>query len=281
MKVQFQQKSNRWVYQWTQSPSTREIARMSVKTTAFDSEDRRRNRHHHRSELEEATPGLAGNSGPTECAVVAAGLSSGGLVGPRKRIGLRQCNGWKRRIEICSADLNRQKVGYNYQYGRAQLGKLRCLLFQVGVEESSWSALLVRHSFTELCDYLQLFTNLSSIVNSQVTLSELLFAIIKEKFEFISHNRNSKDAWSNQVRDMLESEEDNENVESHVKEVHYIQAEVYDEVYDGKFRMKKRICRSGHGHFRSMKEKKISSNSTMESCKTTDVYCCSNSCHGK
>ncbi|GFP91918.1 hypothetical protein PHJA_001335900 [Phtheirospermum japonicum] len=41
-----------------------------------------------------------------------------------------------------------------------------------------------------------------------------------------SHNQNSKDAWANQVRDMLESEEKNENAEFHVKEVQYIQAEV-------------------------------------------------------
>ncbi|KAL3649583.1 hypothetical protein CASFOL_005986 [Castilleja foliolosa] len=41
-----------------------------------------------------------------------------------------------------------------------------------------------------------------------------------------SHNQNSKEAWANQVRDMLESEEKNENAEFHVKEVQYIQAEV-------------------------------------------------------
>ncbi|KAL3622227.1 hypothetical protein CASFOL_033638 [Castilleja foliolosa] len=41
-----------------------------------------------------------------------------------------------------------------------------------------------------------------------------------------SHNQNSKDAWANQVREMLESEEKNENAEFHVKEVQYIQAEV-------------------------------------------------------
>ncbi|KAL2251816.1 UNVERIFIED_CONTAM: hypothetical protein Sindi_2303900 [Sesamum indicum] len=41
-----------------------------------------------------------------------------------------------------------------------------------------------------------------------------------------SHDQNLKDAWANQVRDMLENEEKNENAEFHVKEVQYIQAEV-------------------------------------------------------
>ncbi|KAL3829747.1 hypothetical protein ACJIZ3_018549 [Penstemon smallii] len=41
-----------------------------------------------------------------------------------------------------------------------------------------------------------------------------------------SHNQNLKDSWANQVRDLLESEEKNENAEFHVKEVQYIQAEV-------------------------------------------------------
>uniref|UniRef100_A0A5B6Z4I3 Uncharacterized protein n=1 Tax=Davidia involucrata TaxID=16924 RepID=A0A5B6Z4I3_DAVIN len=41
-----------------------------------------------------------------------------------------------------------------------------------------------------------------------------------------SNNQNLKDTWANQVRDMLENEEENENAEFHVKEVQYIQAEV-------------------------------------------------------
>lgn len=36
----------------------------------------------------------------------------------------------------------------------------------------------------------------------------------------------SKDTWAHQVRDMLESEEKNENAKFRVKEVQYIQAEV-------------------------------------------------------
>ncbi|KAE9615366.1 hypothetical protein Lal_00048335 [Lupinus albus] len=39
-------------------------------------------------------------------------------------------------------------------------------------------------------------------------------------------NQNLKDTWAHQVRDMLESEEKNENAEFRVKEVQYIQAEV-------------------------------------------------------
>ncbi|KAK6918236.1 hypothetical protein RJ641_016658, partial [Dillenia turbinata] len=41
-----------------------------------------------------------------------------------------------------------------------------------------------------------------------------------------SKNQNLKDTWANLVRDMLESEEKNENAKFHVKEVQYIQAEV-------------------------------------------------------
>jgi len=41
-----------------------------------------------------------------------------------------------------------------------------------------------------------------------------------------SENQALKDTWSSQVRDMLESEEKNENAEFCVKEVQYIQAEV-------------------------------------------------------
>ncbi|PSS24216.1 Poly(A) RNA polymerase [Actinidia chinensis var. chinensis] len=41
-----------------------------------------------------------------------------------------------------------------------------------------------------------------------------------------SNNQNLKDTWANHVRDMLESEEKNENAEFHVKEVQYIHAEV-------------------------------------------------------
>ncbi|OWM68659.1 uncharacterized protein LOC116196331 [Punica granatum] len=41
-----------------------------------------------------------------------------------------------------------------------------------------------------------------------------------------SENRNLKDTWAHQVRDILESEEKNENAEFRVKEVQYIQAEV-------------------------------------------------------
>lgn len=41
-----------------------------------------------------------------------------------------------------------------------------------------------------------------------------------------SDNQNLKDTWANQVRDMLQSEEKNENAEFRVKEVQYIQAEV-------------------------------------------------------
>lgn len=41
-----------------------------------------------------------------------------------------------------------------------------------------------------------------------------------------SQNLNLSDTWANQVRDMLESEEKNENAEFHVKEVQYIKAEV-------------------------------------------------------
>ncbi|XP_019455941.1 PREDICTED: uncharacterized protein LOC109356832 isoform X1 [Lupinus angustifolius] len=41
-----------------------------------------------------------------------------------------------------------------------------------------------------------------------------------------SKNQNLKDTWAHQVRDMLESEEKNENAEFRVKEVQYIQAEV-------------------------------------------------------
>ena len=42
-----------------------------------------------------------------------------------------------------------------------------------------------------------------------------------------SNNQSLKDTWANHVRDMLESEEKNENAEFHVKEVQYIQAEVH------------------------------------------------------
>ncbi|GKC83264.1 hypothetical protein Tco_1138981, partial [Tanacetum coccineum] len=41
-----------------------------------------------------------------------------------------------------------------------------------------------------------------------------------------SHNANLKDSWATEVRDMLETEEKNENAEFCVKEVQYIQAEV-------------------------------------------------------
>lgn len=41
-----------------------------------------------------------------------------------------------------------------------------------------------------------------------------------------SKNQTLKDTWASQVRDILESEEKNENAEFHVKEVQYIQAEV-------------------------------------------------------
>lgn len=41
-----------------------------------------------------------------------------------------------------------------------------------------------------------------------------------------SKNQSLKDTWASQVRDILESEEKNENAEFHVKEVQYIQAEV-------------------------------------------------------
>ncbi|XAR62974.1 Polynucleotide adenylyltransferase [Bertholletia excelsa] len=43
---------------------------------------------------------------------------------------------------------------------------------------------------------------------------------------FSNNKPNLKDTWAYQVRDMLESEENNENAEFHVKEVQYIQAEV-------------------------------------------------------
>lgn len=42
-----------------------------------------------------------------------------------------------------------------------------------------------------------------------------------------SNNENMKETWANQVRHMLESEEKNENAEFRVKEVQYIQAEVF------------------------------------------------------
>ncbi|KAL8494938.1 hypothetical protein ACS0TY_019201 [Phlomoides rotata] len=42
----------------------------------------------------------------------------------------------------------------------------------------------------------------------------------------LCQNQNLRDTWANQVRDMLESEEKNENAEFHVKEVQYIKAEV-------------------------------------------------------
>ncbi|XP_073115888.1 uncharacterized protein [Elaeis guineensis] len=41
-----------------------------------------------------------------------------------------------------------------------------------------------------------------------------------------SKDENLKDAWANEVREVLENEEKNENAEFHVKEVQYIQAEV-------------------------------------------------------
>lgn len=41
-----------------------------------------------------------------------------------------------------------------------------------------------------------------------------------------SKNQNLKETWAHQVRDMLESEEKNENAEFRVKEVQYIKAEV-------------------------------------------------------
>ncbi|XP_024992599.1 uncharacterized protein LOC112526521 isoform X1 [Cynara cardunculus var. scolymus] len=41
-----------------------------------------------------------------------------------------------------------------------------------------------------------------------------------------SSNPNLKDSWASEVRDLLETEEKNENAEFHVKEVQYIQAEV-------------------------------------------------------
>ncbi|KAI3498226.1 hypothetical protein L1887_33996 [Cichorium endivia] len=41
-----------------------------------------------------------------------------------------------------------------------------------------------------------------------------------------SNSANLKDSWASEVRDMLETEEKNENAEFHVKEVQYIQAEV-------------------------------------------------------
>lgn len=41
-----------------------------------------------------------------------------------------------------------------------------------------------------------------------------------------SRNQNLKDTWANEVKDMLESEEKNEDAEFRVKEVQYIQAEV-------------------------------------------------------
>lgn len=41
-----------------------------------------------------------------------------------------------------------------------------------------------------------------------------------------SNSQDLKDTWAHQVRDMLESEEKNENAEFRVKEVQYIQAEV-------------------------------------------------------
>lgn len=41
-----------------------------------------------------------------------------------------------------------------------------------------------------------------------------------------SNNQSLKETWAIQVRDILESEEKNENAEFHVKEVQYIQAEV-------------------------------------------------------
>ncbi|KAL9270826.1 hypothetical protein AKJ16_DCAP22775 [Drosera capensis] len=42
----------------------------------------------------------------------------------------------------------------------------------------------------------------------------------------LCENQTLKETWASQVRDMLESEEKNENAEFHVKEVQYIQAEV-------------------------------------------------------
>lgn len=39
-------------------------------------------------------------------------------------------------------------------------------------------------------------------------------------------DKNLKDTWAHQVRDILECEEKNEHAEFHVKEVQYIQAEV-------------------------------------------------------
>ena len=41
-----------------------------------------------------------------------------------------------------------------------------------------------------------------------------------------TNNQNLKDTWATQVRDMLESEEKDDNAEFRVKEVQYIQAEV-------------------------------------------------------
>ncbi|XP_008785942.2 uncharacterized protein LOC103704448 [Phoenix dactylifera] len=41
-----------------------------------------------------------------------------------------------------------------------------------------------------------------------------------------SKDESLKDTWANEVREVLENEEKNENAEFHVKEVHYIQAEV-------------------------------------------------------
>jgi DNA polymerase sigma len=42
-----------------------------------------------------------------------------------------------------------------------------------------------------------------------------------------SEHQNLKDTWAKEVCSVLESEERNEYAEFHVKEVHYIQAEVY------------------------------------------------------
>lgn len=41
-----------------------------------------------------------------------------------------------------------------------------------------------------------------------------------------SNNANMKDSWATEVRDMLQTEEKNENAEFRVKEVQYIQADV-------------------------------------------------------
>ena len=46
-----------------------------------------------------------------------------------------------------------------------------------------------------------------------------------------TQNQNLKDTWANLVKDILEREEKNENAEFRVKEVQYIQAEVYSLSY--------------------------------------------------